>query len=782
VLSLRTPEYLSIVVHRLCTVFRMHDNPHHRLLQFFWGMILKHGNDLPVILKEKLLATLWNRIGKLGRAECHRKQRLVFNNDLVPSTPMANAASKRSQGGLGIDQLGTALGATIFPYFTVTVLPLVRQWAVSLALEAFAPANSVEGRWNNLLLLAIYNGPPPLTHSDHASQVADDHLNAGIVTWRTVFALATLEKTLPSMGPLTCAPAQEIKCLIRSLWRAWKNKVVDDAHSPPLVACAIVTAFLRLSALTMDASLKDGCRRYCLVHNFWLDSDITKLARLQSSDLIVQYVLASVSFGGNPWPEIFSTLSDTLRRMPRQAEIIETVIWHIIPRDINAAYQLYLFSERRGIQLSVDVIQSIGYALATIKPIDALIPFLNNPGLSRDGVELLLDATLRPLQQHRREYLAPTVAAALCKVMQRLYAKAPPSKSLKYPIRYLMSVMAASGHSSGATTLVESIHRKAPSFFNLSFFLAFMRVLVRHHQLPCATRLLRLLEKNPPRSLDTFRRQLTLGLAKCGASALARRVYPTGPGHNLRRSTQESLTRAVDFQLHSPARYLAIRVLPIVTRSISHGPSIRHALSILIHARRPVAARKLFERSYRDLDPRTRTCLGNIVLHGSLRRLSPRNGRLVRHILRTKDFLMRKYEFVPDRVTVNVILKAILQWRNVIDPPKLRALFDHMIRGGYLVAGEWHRHGLPFATPLSSQKFHLPTLPPFISFERHVRPMCKMFIKAFHLRGDVQAAKTVVGILKAEASAARLQRVTRNRARLHGLLRAKKRRRLEEKL
>jgi hypothetical protein len=109
----------------------------------------------------------------------------------------------------------------------------------------------------------------------------------------------------------------------------------------------------------------------------------------------------------------------------------------------------------------------------------------------------------------------------------------------------------------------------------------------------------------------------------------------------------------------------------------------------------------------------------------------------------------------------------------VIDPPKLKALFDHMTRAGYIIIGGKGRDRAPFATPLPSKKMPLPDLPPFISFERHVRPLCKMFIKAFYLRGDVQAAKTVVGILKVKGTVALRQRETRNRARLRGLWRAK---------
>jgi hypothetical protein len=45
---------------------------------------------------------------------------------------------------------------------------------------------------------------------------------------------------------------------------------------------------------------------------------------------------------------------------------------------------------------------------------------------------------------------------------------------------------------------------------------------------------------------------------------------------------------------------------------------------------------------------------------------------------------LKKYGFVPDKVTTNIMLKVILRWDNAIDGLKLQAMFNNMVGGGHL--------------------------------------------------------------------------------------------------
>jgi len=300
-----------------------------------------------------------------------------------------------------------------------------------------------------------------------------------------------------------------------------------------------------------------------------------------------------------------------------------------------------------------------------------------------------------------------------------------------------------------------------------------MRTLARFRQLRLTSRLFRLVSTFPTRSADDLRRKVTLNLASAGASACARKVYRTGIRRKGWRTARESMARAVDFRMRSPSPLYALRVLPILARNPSHGPTIKYAVGILVRARRLYTAIKLLGRTYQLLDPTIRTSICNTIIHGRLLCLDVRNRRRVQSVLRTKELLEKKFAFTPDRTTVNIILKATLQWPKMMDPPKLKKLFDHVVRMGYPISPKWCSQGdVPFGTQVSStsENFNLLGLSSTISFGRHVRPMYKMFIKAFYVRHDVSAAKMIIGILKEEEVLAMRRREEWNRARRLGLM------------
>ncbi|KAF8896575.1 hypothetical protein BD779DRAFT_1668340 [Infundibulicybe gibba] len=218
---------------------------------------------------------------------------------------------------------------------------------------------------------------------------------------------------------------------------------------------------------------------------------------------------------------------------------------------------------------------------------------------------------------------------------------------------------------------------------------------------------------------------------------------------------------------------MSLRVVPLLLRGDpARAPNVTHAVSILVSAKRILAARKLFARTHRDLDPKSKTLIANIILHGYLNRPHSQNARLVRHILRTKAFLEAEYAVVSDQVTTNIVIKALLQRPAFLDATRVRTVFDHLVRCGY-PAGGTPAAVVPFGTRAAAIPggLRLPAPAPPTSFNKHIRPLYKMFIKAFYLRGDIHAAKTVVGILQREAAAAAYELAKRNHARRLGRVR-----------
>jgi hypothetical protein len=145
------------------------------------------------------------------------------------------------------------------------------------------------------------------------------------------------------------------------------------------------------------------------------------------------------------------------------------------------------------------------------------------------------------------------------------------------------------------------------------------------------------------------------------------------------------------------------------------------------------------------------TALVNAILDGHVSHTNSRGGRNVSGVLRALCLLVQEHGFVPDRVTTNIIVKAVLRWPAEFDTALVRRLFDYFVSRGYPGEGV----GAPFGSGDAAMKeagvvlgTPIPMPKSKISFTRHVVPLYKMFIKALYLRKDVAGARKIVGILK----------------------------------
>ncbi|OBZ72057.1 hypothetical protein A0H81_07768 [Grifola frondosa] len=227
-----------------------------------------------------------------------------------------------------------------------------------------------------------------------------------------------------------------------------------------------------------------------------------------------------------------------------------------------------------------------------------------------------------------------------------------------------------------------------------------------------------------------------------------------------RPSVSMALVGAIRFSELPPSPVLTLKIPGILSHFGAEHLGATHAVRILVRAGRLRAAKQLYSEVCARQTPSVRTVMGNTILHGSMLHPSRRNARTMRKVLDVLNNLVKGCAFVPDRVTVNILVKTLLRWTKDIDAQKARVLFDRVIRSGY-PTGTVEQGSVPFGTEAaaSPQGFEIPKLDSSISFVRHVRPLYKMFIKAFYLRGDVHAARTVVGILKAvEAGAMDVER------------------------
>ncbi|KAJ6607411.1 hypothetical protein B0H10DRAFT_2072240 [Mycena sp. CBHHK59/15] len=771
--SLQYPKHVPKLVNHLCKVLELHANPHHRLVDLAWQLILGSREDPAAPVKERFLATLWTRL---------RTYPYVYKTrNPKPTRHVFDTVSKRHiRLGVTVPQLCAALATSLFPHFRLLLPPVVWLWAVGQSRAVFNPQQPLDARWSNLVLLSMYVAPRALSSGGGSGVSLGDSPDGASAVWRTVLALAMFERTVEhSASPSSSNP---VRLAVRRLWRMWKHAHTDV---PPLVRRVVVGAFFRLAAKTGDAPLKDSCQRYCVVHGLW-GSRVgeTKADLVQTTELFVDYVFAALYTEAKKsaalWSEIFAALPADSPIVQWRARVADALFRVFLAQDGEVAHELYLYCQRYAIPMSTDSAHAMSLLLAFHRPYDAL-GFLSDTRFSPDQVEELLDCVLRTLRRQRHGFRDAELADVLIPVMERLYTgtERVPRNRTKFSIRYALSVMASSQRTLAAITLLRLIHQRQPAFFSIHYFLRTMRTLVnaqRHHH---ALELLQMVQDFPARASENFRKKLSLRLAKKGASTLAERAYRAGELHD----TREALARAVQFRVNAPAADLAQQVLSLFAGQVTHVPTLKYAMSLLVRAKRFYAARHVLERRHARLDAGTVTWLGNMILNGILLMKTPKHARLVRHVLHVRDHLVRRVGFQQDRVTVNIIVKMLLRWTTHISAPQIRSLFDHMVRSGYPAASRWRREGgVPFGTQSSSSGDAVTTLglPAFVSFDRHVRPMYKMFIKALHMQGDRRGARTVIGILQTELDEVLVRRQARRRARLAGLLRKKELLRLRE--
>ncbi|KAJ7903638.1 hypothetical protein B0H14DRAFT_2665750 [Mycena olivaceomarginata] len=760
-LALRRSTHLPQIVDHLCRALEPQATPDPRFAGLLWQVVL--GADAPAApVQTRVLAMLWARLRRHPYASGSPNPRHIFD-----------ANSKRNiPRGVTVSELCAALATAPFPHFRLSLPEVVSRWAAAEAKAVFNPRNAAPARWANLVMLALYAAPAALASSGTVGAGGGKEEEVGPhVTWRTVFALAVFERTVPHDAP------EPVRTAVRHLWRTWRN--VNEISTPPLVRRAVVAAFFRLAARTRDGPMKDGCVRYCTEHGLWgTHQKETRWDVVQTTEMFVDYAYAvlhtNTRLDAVAWSDIFATLPPDSDSPPVQwrARVVDALFRAFLPQDVAAAQELYEFCEQHKVSISADSVHGLSLALARKYFPEEALGFLTDARFSPDKVEELLDSVMCTLRRERHAFKDVPLANVLAPVMARLYigTDRTPKSRMKFSLRYAIGVLAASGRPVEAGALLRAIHTRQPDFFSIHYFLRMMRTLVKHRR-SAAVGLLQLVQRFPPRARQNFRRKLALRLARTGAHTLAANAYQFGGTKQQPRTTREALARAVHFRVNMrdepQPRLPARRITSLMARRPKDAPTVRYGVALLARVGRIRAAKRALDKAHdAGLDGAVMTWLGNTVLNGALHRTKSKHARLVRHVLRNREQLEEKVGFVQDRVTVNILVKVLLRWKTFMNGPQIRRLFDHMVRSGYPAPARWRKAG-------GEGALNMLKLSPFVSFERHVRPLYKMFIKALQLQGDSFGARTVIGILHEVEDDLLVRRHARRQARLAGILRKK---------
>ena len=160
--------------------------------------------------------------------------------------------------------------------------------------------------------------------------------------------------------------------------------------------------------------------------------------------------------------------------------------------------------------------------------------------------------------------------------------------------------------------------------------------------------------------------------------------------------------------------------------------------------------KKAYSGAREKLAAADQVCIANTLIHTAL--VPKAKGRKdgVQRSMRLMRQLIEEDGFVPDRVTINILLKGLLGWVKQIDVNTVRALFDRVVSSGYPTGGLYAADASPFSAQMTVKPamVDLEHVQSPISFVKHVRPLYKMFIRALEQRKDFEGARVVDKILR----------------------------------
>ncbi|KIY68745.1 hypothetical protein CYLTODRAFT_489563 [Cylindrobasidium torrendii FP15055 ss-10] len=626
---------------------------------------------------------------------------------------------------LTVDYLSAALCSTVFPHVRVTVPRSLQTWAKETALQSFHPSVPATQRWPNLVCMALVDAPP-----DVASKVTPPigEWNAETVVWRTVLVLSTVRRFFQNTKTPTLGP------LLRSIWRQYEATIAWEGggEAQRFLDRAVAMAILNLATQADDSLLLDQVKTFIDSRRLWDSScKMSKREHLQLEALVTEYLFTSMYFKRFKTSDMLSFFRDTDVH-PYRESVMDAFVRRIMTKDVELARQLLLRCSTSGIRLSPDTFAALCLLLAASNPA-AAIGLAHIGHLSTFQTTRVACAVLLSLHRGRVSRLPIGVSSNLL----RLLESAPVAWTMEKPFHHALRIIARSGHPDAAIGLLEKTQRDAGKILPTPSAIRLLRVILRYGTPRLVKRIWNLSGKD-----KELRAVAVTGLAYRGASRMARSIYRQGHGD----SARTRILQHVGFKIRGLSRFDTGRLASIDFLSALDLPAVTLALRLLSRSRRPFAAMKLYAQVHPKVSSPAQTYLGNIILGRSLVMRRTRNARLVRRILCDHEYLVQRFGFEADLVTANIIIAAVLRWREV----NARELFCWAARVlNYHYGGLFgERESMSCPVPLLRGRF-----PEYVgllesNWERNRKPFLRMFVKTFYERGDRFAATRVLTLLK----------------------------------
>ena len=762
-LLLNTPKDTYLAMKIICELLSWsYEKPHRRLLELLWRIILKPESHLPTDLKQRLLATLTRRVD--------RQKRLQEMTDFAKEGVSHSTCNAQSQcifpirdlnGAPGVSKLADALASIIFPRAVChrCLARSIQAWALTQCLIVLAPQRLLKERWNSLVLFALSQSAPgserdEIVNSTSSSMGQGDGEAVHTMNdWDVISVLASLQRSLPGK-----ALQSLVQALGRKLWRMWY--IDSQALSRPVyVARAIATSLFNLVSIGQDKELLDAVTQYCHRNELWrlVDSDPVEINQVGS--LAAEYLGALRTCYGTPGDSLFVTLEDRFDGSVPHS-VFKEVFHNFVNSDPRMALELYSIANNRGFKLPDGSDHRLALSLVSNNLIDEALPFFRNAMIGHDRQRELLTAILAALEKRQSRILHPDVAAIILGAMRTTYSITIPPLEDRKVVQFALVALIVSKYVNESIAIFDHIHQKHPQFFSDAFLRRFSRILIKYRQYGPA-----------------FLAMTTLS-PRTSASALTRNVRMIGLGrYGVNHKTYrllEWMARWIDCRFKTPPHVSTLRLSSLSTKHLSNGDAVQFAMRCLVRYDRRTAARRLFLRTWGHLSDSVRTDLGNVILDGYICARTTRNRRKIRNVLRIFKILRRDCGFIPDGITVNTLIKALLHFRQRMDTGLIKGLFNHLAKSGYFgqrILAQDPKFVLFDGVSASVyQPFGLPPIVESRTFADHIKPLLRMFIKAFFVRRDVAAVQRVTGILKREEMSVLEIRDRRRKQRIAGTI------------
>ena len=700
------------------------------LLEVLWDVVLNADMAMPDHFKEKIMDVLSQRLAlPVNFSEEAQSRFASLPPESEPVTPDKHPSFCLTASNLS-HQVVRILFPRVIPSLSGTASQLaIQDWAHSETQRMFSPSARIEFRWQNLVCLALANTRSSL-HSLSSFPIlqAVDGYRPSAVDFRLVAAIALIEHVTNAYGV-----SPDLHDVIRALWVSWVDIANNDARAHRAIVRPLLGTFFRIAARTRDVSLVTSCVHLASV-GFWQFDLGDDAARQQAQLLAVEYLAAAVVSGNTVWERIVAELPPYMVFPQWQPMLLSKTILRIVRMDAQRAVEVFHLWRR---YLPVpDLSAPLGLTLIQEGRIDLAIPILAYVNFTGP----FLGAILRPLAKQRSLYIDLELAAILAKALLNIFtSEAPPQTAAsRRHVTWVLLALACSGQAPAAVSTFKNVYMRDPEFFIDRAVGAFLRTLLRHRQFGGAAEVAKLFPHTH------WRKYVLFGLAqRGGAPRIERRL---GPSDRPRWLTE--VVRSMRLGRPHPAAGL---LRHWITRRSRTATDLRNGLKVLMFARGIPLALRVYSRLCTLQDKGMQTALGNVILDGHVSHTKSRGSRNVNSVLRALCLLVQEHGFVPDRVTTNIVVKAVLRWPARFDMAHVRRLFDYFVSSGYPGVDV----GVPFGSGDAAMKeagvvlgTPIPMPKSKMSFTRHVEPLYKMFIKALYLRKDVAGARKVVGILK----------------------------------